>query len=228
MIELNKVRKVYNEKSSPVEALKDASFSVSQSDIVALIGSSGSGKTTLLNMLSAIDIPTSGTVVISGEDISLYSQKKLTEFRRSKVGIVFQFFNLMPTLSVLENVTLPALLAGKNEMESAKAAEKWLERVALAHRMNYKPHTLSGGEMQRTAIARALINNPEIIIADEPTGNLDSKNAAIILNLIKELASEEKTTLIIATHSKEVANAANRVISIKDGVTYDGDEIVKG
>jgi ABC-type lipoprotein export system ATPase subunit len=221
------VVKIYNEKTAPVFALSGVSFSVERAELLALMGSSGSGKTTLLNLLSAIDVPTSGTVEIDGANIGTMSEKDLTAFRREKIGIVFQFFNLMPTLSVIENVMLPSLLLKKNSKEIEARAKELIERVGLSHRLHHQPFQLSGGEMQRTAIARALMNNPAIIIADEPTGNLDSKNAEQILALIRTLAEEERKTFIIATHSKEVSEIADRTIVLKDGKVIEESLLVE-
>jgi ABC-type lipoprotein export system ATPase subunit len=200
---------------------------VERAELLALMGSSGSGKTTLLNLLSAIDVPTSGTVEIDGANIGTMSEKELTAFRREKIGIVFQFFNLMPTLSVIENVMLPSLLLKKNSKEIEARAKELIERVGLSHRLHHQPFQLSGGEMQRTAIARALMNNPAIIIADEPTGNLDSKNAEQVLSLIRTLAEEERKTFIIATHSKEVSEIADRTVVLKDGKIVEESLVVE-
>jgi ABC-type lipoprotein export system ATPase subunit len=227
IIRLSDVVKIYNEKTAPVFALSGVSFSVERAELLALMGSSGSGKTTLLNLLSAIDVPTSGTVEIDGANIGTMSEKELTAFRREKIGIVFQFFNLMPTLSVIENVMLPSLLLKKNSKEIEARAKELIERVGLSHRLHHQPFQLSGGEMQRTAIARALMNNPAIIIADEPTGNLDSKNAEQILALIRTLAEEERKTFIIATHSKEVSEIADRTIVLKDGKVIEESLLVE-
>jgi ABC-type lipoprotein export system ATPase subunit len=227
IIRLSDVVEIYNEKTAPVFALSGVSFSVERAELLALMGSSGSGKTTLLNILSAIDVPTSGTVEIDGANIGTMSEKELTAFRREKIGIVFQFFNLMPTLSVIENVMLPSLLLKKNSKEIEARAKELIERVGLSHRLHHQPFQLSGGEMQRTAIARALMNNPAIIIADEPTGNLDSKNAEQILALIRTLAEEERKTFIIATHSKEVSEIADRTIVLKDGKVIEESLLVE-
>jgi ABC-type lipoprotein export system ATPase subunit len=227
IIYLSDVVKIYNEKTAPVFALSGVSFSVERAELLALMGSSGSGKTTLLNLLSAIDVPTSGTVEIDGANIGTMSEKELTAFRREKIGIVFQFFNLMPTLSVIENVMLPSLLLKKNSKEIEARAKELIERVGLSHRLHHQPFQLSGGEMQRTAIARALMNNPAIIIADEPTGNLDSKNAEQILALIRTLAEEERKTFIIATHSKEVSEIADRTVVLKDGKVIEESLLVE-
>ena len=227
IIRLSDVVKIYNEKTAPVFALSGISLSVERAELLALMGSSGSGKTTLLNILSAIDVPTSGTVEIDGANIGTMSEKELTAFRREKIGIVFQFFNLMPTLSVIENVMLPSLLLKKNPNAIEARAKELIERVGLSHRLHHQPFQLSGGEMQRTAIARALMNNPAIIIADEPTGNLDSKNAEQILALIRTLAEEERKTFIIATHSKEVSEIADRTIVLKDGKVIEESLLVE-
>ncbi|KER09545.1 MAG: hypothetical protein HY22_10555 [[Candidatus Thermochlorobacteriaceae] bacterium GBChlB] len=223
MIQLVGVEKIYNEKTSPVYALSGVNLTIEKAELIALMGSSGSGKTTLLNILSAIDKPTRGTVVIDGVDIMSMSERDLTAFRRKKIGIVFQFFNLMPTLTVLENVLLPSDLAKLSASASRERALSLIERVGLSHRLKHKPFELSGGEMQRTAIARALMNNPDIIIGDEPTGNLDSKNAAQILDLIQTLAREEKKTFIIATHASDVAAIADRVVVMRDGKVVEAE-----
>jgi putative ABC transport system ATP-binding protein len=219
LIELTDVVKTYNEKTSPVYALSGVSLRIERGEFIALIGSSGSGKTTLLNILAAIDKPSSGMVTIDGASIGSMTDAELTLFRRKKIGIVFQFFNLMPTLTVLENVSLPALLLKSDKKESDDRAKKLIERVGLSHRLEHKPFQLSGGEMQRTAIARALMNNPDVIIADEPTGNLDSKNAEQILDLICTLARDEQKTFVIATHASDVSEKAGRIVQMKDGKT---------
>lgn len=225
MIDLSGVTKIYNEKTSPVYALTGVSLSIQKAELVSLMGSSGSGKTTLLNILAAIDKPTSGTVLIDGADIAAMTEKELTLFRRKKIGIVFQFFNLMPTLSVAENVALPSLLARDNKTGVDKRVKELLELVGLSHRLTHKPFELSGGEMQRTAIARALMNNPDFIIADEPTGNLDSKNAEQVLTLIRRLATEQQKTFIIATHAAEVADISDRVVRMLDGKVVEDEEV---
>lgn len=226
IIRLSNVAKIYNEKTAPVFALSGVSLSVERAELLALMGSSGSGKTTLLNILSAIDLPTSGAVEVDGANIGTLTEKELTTFRREKIGIVFQFFNLMPTLSVIENVMLPSLLLKKHSKSVETRAKELLARVGLSHRLQHQPFQLSGGEMQRTAIARALMNNPTVIIADEPTGNLDSKNADQVLALIRTLAEEERKTFIIATHSKEVSEIADRTLVLKDGKVVEESVIV--
>ncbi|MBC8043168.1 MAG: ABC transporter ATP-binding protein [Rhizobacter sp.] len=226
MIELKNVVKTYNEKTAPVQALTGVNLTIEKAELIALMGSSGSGKTTLLNILAAIDKPTSGEALIDGADIVAMTDAELTQFRRKKIGIVFQFFNLMPTLSVYENIALPHLLLKESKIDFDKRVKELLELVGLSHRATHKPFELSGGEMQRTAIARALMNNPEFIIADEPTGNLDSKNAEQILALIRMLATEQRKTFIIATHSSDVAAISDRVVRMLDGKVVE-DELVK-
>lgn len=226
MIELKNVVKTYNEKTAPVQALTGVNLTIEKAELIALMGSSGSGKTTLLNILAAIDKPTSGEALIDGADIVAMTDTELTQFRRKKIGIIFQFFNLMPTLSVYENIALPHLLLKEPKIDFDKRVKELLELVGLTHRAAHKPFELSGGEMQRTAIARALMNNPEFIIADEPTGNLDSKNAEQILALIRMLATEQRKTFIIATHSIDVAAISDRVVRMLDGKVVE-DELVK-
>ncbi|MDW8436450.1 MAG: ABC transporter ATP-binding protein [Chloroherpetonaceae bacterium] len=217
IVRLCDVVKIYNEKTAPVFALSGASLSIERGEFVALMGSSGSGKTTLLNILAAIDKPTSGVAEIDGASVAEMTEKELVAFRREKIGVVFQFFNLMPTLTALENVMLPSLLARKDSKRSEARAKELIERVGLSRRLHHKPFEMSGGEMQRIAIARALMNDPAIVIADEPTGNLDSKNAEQVLALLRALAEEERKTFIVATHAKDVAEVADRTILLRDG-----------
>jgi putative ABC transport system ATP-binding protein len=224
MIKLTDVTKVYNEKTNPVFALAGVTLEIAKAEFVSLVGSSGSGKTTLLNILGVIDKPSSGIVLIDDVDITKMNEAELTQFRRKKIGIIFQFFNLMPTLTVFENVALPKLLSDKNAEGTDARVKELLDVVGLSHRATHKPFELSGGEMQRTAIARALMNNPDIIIADEPTGNLDSKNAEQILKLIRRLATEQKKTFIVATHSAEVAAVSDRVVTMRDGKITENDK----
>lgn len=217
IVRLSDVVKIYDEKTAPVFALSGVSLSIERAEFVALMGSSGSGKTTLLNILAAIDKPTSGKAEIDGADLNLMNEKELALFRREKIGVVFQFFNLMPTLTALENVMLPSLLARKDPKRAESRARELLDRVGLSHKIHRKPFELSGGEMQRAAIARALMNDPALIIADEPTGNLDSKNAEQVLALLRALANEARKTFIVATHAKDVAEIADRVVVLRDG-----------
>ncbi|MEP7218792.1 MAG: ABC transporter ATP-binding protein [Bacteroidota bacterium] len=218
LIELRDVTRMYGPASAEgVTALNGVSLMIESGEQVSLVGSSGSGKSTLLNLIGGIDLPTSGTITVEGRDIGTIGDKGMTMLRRELIGIVFQFFNLMPTLSVLENVTLPAELAGKSESESRARAMELLRGVGMEGRASHKPSELSGGEMQRTAIARALINRPKILLADEPTGNLDSHNGNLVLDLLRRVAADEGLTLVMATHDPAIAAQAGRTVEMRDG-----------
>ena len=198
-------------------ALDSVSLEISRGEFVAITGASGSGKSTLLNLLGGLDHPTSGEVVVDGVHLESAADKELTLYRRSKLGMVFQFFNLLPSMSVTENVELPLLLRGDAPAGVRSAAMAMLDEVGMAHRASHFPHQLSGGEMQRAAIARALIHAPSLLLADEPTGNLDSGNATQVLDVIAKIASRRTTTVIMVTHSDSVAVLADRRIRMKDG-----------
>ena len=217
LIELRDLRKVYGDEEHGVRALDGVSLDIEHGEVVSLIGASGSGKSTLLNLIGGIDAATSGGITVDGRDIARAGERQLALLRRGVIGIIFQFFNLMPTLTVIENVMLPAELAGTPERDARARAAELLESVGMTHRQTHRPHELSGGEMQRTAIARALINRPLILLADEPTGNLDSKNGHAVLQILHDLARRDGTTLLIATHDPEIARTADRVIEMKDG-----------
>lgn len=212
------VRKVYMLGKVAVEALRGVNMEVRCGEFIAIMGPSGSGKTTLLNIIGTLDRPTTGKVYIDGQDITPLSDRELTELRRRKIGFVFQFYNLIPTLTALENVELPMQIAGVNFREARERAMKLLEIVGLKERMHHRPDELSGGEQQRVAIARALANRPSIILADEPTGDLDSKTGMEIVELLYRLSREEHVTVIVATHDPMVANFADRILLLKDGV----------
>lgn len=214
--------KFYLEAGRRVEIIEDINAEFQQGEVVALIGKSGSGKTTLLNLVSGIDRPDGGEVWIGNKLLNDLTEEQLTLIRRNKIGIVFQFFNLIPTLSVIENVRLPKDLNGSNDSESISRAEKLLKRVGLGERLNSYPDVLSGGEQQRVAIARALINDPDIIIADEPTGNLDEDTAKEVLELLLEVTRESGKTMIMATHSTEIINYADKVYTIHNGKLIPG------
>jgi putative ABC transport system ATP-binding protein len=201
-----------------VAVLKGVSFVLQPGTFTALVGSSGSGKSTLLNILGGIDKATSGTVRAGEKEITSLPESELTIIRREMIGIIFQFFNLMPTLSVYENVALPSLLKKTPQSKYDSRVRELLKEVGLGHRIEHKPHELSGGEMQRVAIARALINRPQVLLADEPTGNLDSVTGETILQLLRELTRKHGVTLIMATHSPEATRYADRVITLKDGM----------
>jgi putative ABC transport system ATP-binding protein len=217
-IEVRDLRKTYSSSAQEVEILKGINLDIQKGEFVSLMGPSGAGKSTFLQLLGALDRPTQGKIRIDGREISTLSDFELTIFRRRHLGFIFQFFNLMPTLSVLENVALPCFLDGKKLSAVRRPAEDILTKLHLSHRLDHRPHQLSGGEMQRVAIARALINRPSLILADEPTGNLDSKNGKEVLLILKDLVAEYQTTLIMVTHDKGAADYADRKINMQDGV----------
>ena len=216
-IKLKDLSKHYLEAKSNVSIFNNLNAEFKQGEIVALIGKSGSGKTTLLNLISGIDRSDSGEVWIGETLTNSLSEEELTLIRRNRVGIVFQFFNLIPTLNVIENVTLPRELRGSNRSVARDKAQELLQRVGLGDRLNSYPDILSGGEQQRVAIARALINDPDVILADEPTGNLDDETANEILELLIAVARESDKTMLIATHSSEIINYADKVYTIHNG-----------
>lgn len=216
-VRLRSVTKEYTLGTETLRAVDGVSLEVPTGQFVAVVGRSGSGKSTLLNLLAGIDTPTSGEIWVAGRELSRLSDDALTRMRRETLGIVYQFFNLLPTLSVRENVALPALLAGEAERPTLARADALLEEVSLTPRRNARPHTLSGGEMQRAAIARALIHRPAVLLADEPTGNLDSRNADQVLALLADLGRRHGATLLLVTHSAEAAALADRTIELLDG-----------
>jgi putative ABC transport system ATP-binding protein len=211
------LQKTYVTGEARVTALAGVSFTVEPGDFVALMGPSGCGKSTLLHLCGAMDRPTSGTLRLNDRDLAKMGDDELTRVRREQVGFVFQFFNLLPTLTVSDNIALPCLLAGMKDQEAERRARALAERVGIAHRLAHYPQQVSGGEMQRAAIARALIHQPALIVADEPTGNLDSENGANVLELIAGLNKELGVTVLLATHAADVANAAKRILRMKDG-----------
>jgi putative ABC transport system ATP-binding protein len=217
------LQKIYVTGEARVSALADVSFAVEAGDFVALMGPSGCGKSTLLHIAGAMDRPTSGTLRLKDRDLSLMGDDELTKVRREQVGFVFQFFNLLPTLTVSDNIALPCLLAGVRNQEAERRARALAERVGIAHRLSHYPQQISGGEMQRAAIARALVHQPSLLVADEPTGNLDSENGANVLALIAELNKELGVTVLMATHAADVAAAASRVLKMKDGRFAEGN-----
>jgi putative ABC transport system ATP-binding protein len=217
MIELRAVTKAYGNGPNGVLALKGIDVSVPSGQFVSIMGPSGSGKSTLLNLVSALDTPSSGSIVIDGEDISKLDDDALTVFRRRRIGLIFQFFNLLPTLSVLDNTLLPLMIERKLTGADRQRAVQLLERVGLGQRSSHHIHQLSGGQMQRVGIARALIMEPRLILADEPTGNLDSATGASILQLLCETRDTTGTTIVMVTHDRNAARVGERVISLKDG-----------
>lgn len=205
-----------------VPVLKDVSFQVEEGEYVAIMGPSGSGKTTLMNIIGCLDKPTSGTYELAGENVEKLKDKELSDLRLKSIGFVFQSFHLMPRESAAENVALPLSYAGVKKKERKERAKKALERVGLGERVDFKPTQLSGGQKQRVAIARAMVNNPKILLADEPTGALDSKSGAQVMELFEKL-NEEGVTIVMITHDPKIAAHAKRVIRIIDGVIHEGD-----
>ncbi|MEM2903707.1 MAG: ABC transporter ATP-binding protein [Candidatus Bathyarchaeia archaeon] len=220
IVETVNLKKVYLLGKVAIEALKGVSLKVKEGEFLSILGPSGSGKSTLLNLVGALDKPTSGKVFIEGVDVSILDDNGLAELRR-RIGFVFQFFNLIPRFTALENVELPMAIAGLSKMERRKRAIELLEIVGLADRANHKPTELSGGEQQRVAIARALANNPRFLLMDEPTGNVDSKNADEIMRLVRHLNEEEGVTIIMVTHDQRLAKEANRTVYMLDGLIVD-------
>ena len=217
LLELRKVTKTYREGRRERDVLRDADLAIAPGERVVLLGRSGSGKSTLLNLLSGIDLPSAGQILLDGTDFGALSEHQRTLLRRHQIGFVFQFFNLLPTLTVEENLLLPLELAGRlGAAERARALEL-LEVVGLADRRASFPDVLSGGEQQRVAIARSLINDPSIIFADEPTGNLDTKSGGEVMNLLMTLAGEKERTLLVVTHDMELAETGDRKVMIVDG-----------
>jgi putative ABC transport system ATP-binding protein len=216
VIRLTGVQKSYGAQAS-VPALRDVDLRVGPGEFVSVMGPSGSGKSTLLNLLSALDRPTAGTVELAGRDIATMTDDEVTLFRRRKIGLIFQFFNLLPTLTAVENVLLPVLLQGRATAEERGRAEALLRQVGLGHRLAHKPGEMSGGEMQRVAIARAFVWRPPIILADEPTGNLDSASGSEVLRLLRAQADEQGTTVVMVTHDAQAAKVGSRLVVIRDG-----------
>lgn len=215
ILDVKNLSKVYGKGDTMVKALDNVSFSVEQGEFVAIIGPSGSGKSTLLHILGGVDTPTSGHVIINDTDISTLDETALAIFRRRQIGLVYQFYNLIPILTVEENLTLPLLLDGRKP--DKKQIASLVERLGLSQRLTHLPNQLSGGQQQRVSIGRALVNNPALMLADEPTGNLDSENSREIVSLLRQFNKELNQTVIIITHDERIALSADRIISIEDG-----------
>lgn len=218
LIKIADLTKTYHVEKRAVHALQGVDLRVPRGQFLAIVGRSGCGKSTLLNLLGGLDTPTSGTLEVAGADVGALDECGLTRYRRETVGIVFQFFNLLPLLSATENAALPALLAGKPKKATFARARTLLEKVGLGHRLDQGASLLSGGEMQRVAVARALINDPALILADEPTGNLDSQSAQAVLSALADLARDEGKTVVMVTHSREAAAIADVTREMRDGV----------
>lgn len=217
VIELQDVWKIYKIGDITLEVLKGINLSVEENEFVVIAGPSGSGKSTLMNQVGVLDIPTKGKILLEGKDIAKLSESDLAQLRGKKIGFIFQQFNLIPTLTALENVILPTIFQNVPKEERLIKAKSLLAQVGLADRMNHRPNELSGGQQQRVAIARALVNNPGIILADEPTGNLDSKSGQQVMDLLAKLHREQKKTVILITHDVELVKYAQKVVYIKDG-----------
>ena len=215
ILKVENLTKIYGKDSTKVVALDHVSFSVEKGEFVAIVGASGSGKSTLLHLIGGVDRPTSGKVYVNGQDIYKFDDDKLAIFRRRQVGLIYQFYNLIPILNVEENITLPLALDGRTPDKTK--LNDMIKLLGLEARKNHLPNELSGGQQQRTSIGRALITNPSIILADEPTGNLDSKSSDEIVALLKKTNKELKQTIIIITHNMEIAACADRIIKIEDG-----------
>jgi putative ABC transport system ATP-binding protein len=215
ILEIRNLCKVYGTGETRVDALKDVSFDVEQGEFVAIVGPSGSGKSTLLHILGGVDVPTSGICRIAGTDIGTLDETKLAIFRRRNIGLIYQFYNLIPILNVEENMTLPILLDGKKP--DRNLLYDLVEKLGLKNRLKHLPNQLSGGQQQRVSIGRALMNHPALLLADEPTGNLDSENSKEIISLLRKFNKENNQTVIIITHDERIALSADRVITIEDG-----------
>ncbi len=217
IIVLKNIQKVYKIGNEVIYALRDVSLSVKKNEYVALMGPSGSGKSTLMNMIGCLDSPTGGTYILNNISVAEMSDSQLAEVRNKEIGFVFQTFNLLPRATTLENVALPLVYAGVPKAKREERAKEVLEQVSLGNRMHHKPNELSGGQRQRVAIARALVNNPAIILADEPTGNLDSKTSIEIMGLLEEI-HEKGNTIILVTHEEDIALHAHRIVRLRDGL----------
>jgi ABC-type lipoprotein export system ATPase subunit len=217
VIQLQEVSKVYRRGPEEIQALRGISLAITPGEFVAITGKSGCGKSTLLHIMGGLEAVSRGRVLLDGRDLARLGEPELTRFRRDRVGVVFQSFNLLPLLTLKENVALPRVLKGAAFEEAGAEAEKWLAEVGLGNRLQHRPHQVSGGEMQRAAIARALINSPAVVLADEPTGNLDSVTAAQILELFSHLQHGFNKTVVLVSHASEAGNFASRVLKMVDG-----------
>lgn len=217
MIELQRVSKIYRRGPEEIRALQEVDLKIASGEFVAIAGKSGCGKSTLLHIIGGLEPVSRGRVLLDGRDLALSGEPELTRFRRDRVGVVFQSFNLLPLLTLEENVALPKVLQGAPYSQAREEARRWLAEVGLAARLDHKPHQVSGGEMQRAAIARALINDPVVILADEPTGNLDSASTSQIMQLFVHLHRQWRKTVVLVSHTSEVGAVAERVLQMQDG-----------
>ncbi|MFN3908067.1 MAG: ABC transporter ATP-binding protein [Flavobacterium sp.] len=225
IIQIKNIKRDFALGSETVYVLKGIDLTINKGEYVALMGPSGSGKSTLMNLLGCLDTPTSGSYILNGKDVSKMTDNELAEIRNKEIGFVFQTFNLMPRTTALDNVALPLIYAGKSKSDRSARAAEVLTQVGLADRMDHKPNQLSGGQRQRVAVARALVNHPSIILADEPTGNLDSKTSVEIMQLFNDIHAQGNTVILV-THEEDIARFAHRIIRLKDGI-IEKDEITK-
>lgn len=221
MITLKEVRKTYHRGEVEIHALRGVNLVIESGEFLAVTGKSGCGKSTLLHLMGGLEAPSAGEILVNGRDLSRLSEAELTLFRRDQVGVVFQTFNLLPLLTLEENVALPRVLQGASFSQARQEARQWLAEVGLSQRLYHKPHQVSGGELQRAAIARALINRPTLILADEPTGNLDSRASEEIAGLLRQISSTWERTILMVTHDARIAAYADRIVFLKDGKIVD-------
>lgn len=225
LLRCHKLGKIYQENGLSTEVLRDVTFTLTKGEMMAIVGSSGSGKSTLLHLLGGLDQPSSGEVIFSGHSLTTLSVKARAELRNCHLGFIYQFHHLLPDFSALENIAMPLLIGGTNSAQASSRAGEMLESVGLAHRGRHRPAELSGGERQRVAIARALVNQPELVLADEPTGNLDHHNASQIFELLTSLNRERGTAFLVVTHDLSLAQRLDRQLEMSDGQLHDTQEI---
>jgi len=228
LVRLKDIKKTYLMGKVPVNALRGLDLEIADGEMVAIMGPSGSGKTTLLNVIGLLDTPSVGSYKLEGDEVAKLSDRRRSQLRNKRFGFVFQVYNLLPRLTAVENVMIPLIYGGVKKRERRPRSEAAMEAVGLKDRMRHRPSELSGGEQQRVAIARALVNEPSVILADEPTGNLDSKSGATIIDLIQQLHQERQVTVVLITHDAGIASRAERIVQLRDGQVSDGEEPAAG